>query len=179
MMQPVALGVVAIAQPDVARRHLDPPQVLAHASCRQLAIDSAPQSRIVTVVQSPVGAVAAGPGDRRAVDQADDPAFRYRRAAQTARQQAAYDLLQPDRAAAQAIESRHVRQLAQTYRLRPRRHSTQRHAARPVSQRQTQQIFRTLDLATANQRSAGLRRRFQFLCRAQPAQQLSPTAIQL
>jgi hypothetical protein len=179
MMQPLALGVVAVAQPDVARRHLDPPQVLAHLSRRQLAIDGAPASGIVAVVQPPVGAVAAALRDRRAVDQPNDPPACHRLAAQTSRQQAADDLLQPVRAAAQAIERRHVRQIAHADRLRPRRHPAQRQAARPVGQRQAQQILRTLDLATANQRSAGLRRGFQFLGRAQPAHQLFPTAIQL
>jgi len=130
-------------------------------------------------VQPPVGAVAAPLGQRRAVDQPDDPALHHRLAAQLPSQHVADDLLQPRRATAQALERRNVRQLAQAHRVRPRRHRPQRHPARTVGQRKTQQIRGIPDLATAKQCSTGLRRRFQFLDRPDPAQQLLPTAFQL
>ena len=179
MVQPIALGVVAVAQPDLARRHLDPPQVLANARRRQLAIDAAADPRVVAAVQPPVRAVAAALADRRAVDQPDRPAACQPTAIQPPGQQIADQPLQPLRTTAQALEDRNIRQLAQTGHLGPCRRLAQRLPTRPVSQRKAQKVCRTLDLAPANQRSARLRRRFKLLCRAHPAHQILPTGIQL
>ena len=110
MVQPIALGVVAVAQPDLARRHLDPSQVLANARRRQLAIDAAADPRIVAAVQPPVRAVAAALADRRAVDQPDRPALCQPTAIQPPGQQIAGHPLQPLRTTAQALEDRNVRQ---------------------------------------------------------------------
>ena len=74
MVQPIALGVVAVAQPDLARRHLDPAQVLADLDRRQLAIDAVSKPGIVAAVQPPIGPVAAALAESRAVDQPDRPA---------------------------------------------------------------------------------------------------------